>query len=440
MVVATTLRIAPQLQGSPMPPVSRRSTLVLAGGLAAPALANAQPAPSLTLNLACMNDPFATVLTRLAPRYQERTGIRVNVDILSYPELLSRITADFVGRTRNYDLCTMDIVWAGQFAEAGHSMELSSWIQRDRAEIGLDDIYEAALLGIGNFRGRQIAYPFAAYVNVLAFRRDLYERAGLRPPETMAELIANAERLTDAPNNLFGWAANGRRGPPVAQDWMTYNAQIGGSILGPDNRPAIASAANVRSLTVYRDLFRRAAPPGAVNYDWAARHEAYRQGLVAQHQIWSISIPSYENPEISRVVGRTSIMLAPTAEGMPKRYGIGGWGLAINNAIEDRRKEAGWGFIKWATSAETQRAFLDAGVGVFTRKSVLNAPDLRQRFPFFAVADQSLANGDADFRPRIPQYPQIQDLLGTAVNAVLVGTADPQRSLEDAQGRALRLF
>jgi multiple sugar transport system substrate-binding protein len=177
-----------------------------------------------------------------------------------------------------------------------------------------------------------------------------------------------------------------------------------------------------------------------VNYDWAARHEAFSQGMVVQHQIWSISIPTYENPEISRVVGRSGIMLAPTAEGMPKRYGIGGWGLAINAAVDERRRDAAWGCVKWASSAEMQRAFLDAGIGVFTRKSVLNDPALRQHFPFFAVADQSLTNGDADFRPRIPRYPQIQDLLGTAVNAVLVGTADPQRSLDDAQARALRLF
>jgi multiple sugar transport system substrate-binding protein len=244
--------------------ITRRAAMAapvaLAAGLAAPRVTLAQPAPSMTLTMACMNDPYATVLARLAPRYQERTGVRVNVDILSYRELLSRITADFVGRTRNYDLCTMDIVWAGQFAGAGHTVELSPLIERDRAEIAPDDIYEAALQGIGNFRGRQIAFPFAAYVNVLAYRRDVYDRAGIRPPETMAELVANAERLTGPPGNLYGWAANGRRGPPVAQDWMTYNAQVGGSILGADNRPAINSAPNVRSLTVYRDLFRKAAP------------------------------------------------------------------------------------------------------------------------------------------------------------------------------------
>ena len=49
-------------------------------------------------------------------------------------------------------------------------------------------------------------------------------------------------------------------------------------------------------------------------------------------------------------------------------------------------------------------------------------------------------NGDGDYRPRIPQYPQIQDILGDAVNAVLVGNVEPQKALDEAQAKAARLF
>ena len=52
----------------------------------------------------------------------------------------------------------------------------------------------------------------------------------------------------------------------------------------------------------------------------------------------------------------------------------------------------------------------------------------------------SFEHGDGDYRPRIPQYPQIQDLLGSAVNAVLVGQADPKTALDDTQGKAEALF
>ena len=40
----------------------------------------------------------------IAPKFKEETGVTVKVDILSYPELLTKVTADFIGHTKGYDL------------------------------------------------------------------------------------------------------------------------------------------------------------------------------------------------------------------------------------------------------------------------------------------------------------------------------------------------
>ena len=112
------------------------AALMLVAG-AGGAAAQGQRFEGVSLNLASQNDQFAGVLVKLVPRAKEDLGLDVRVDILSYPELLTKITADFVGNTQGYDLVTMDIVWAGQFAEAGHSVDLKPLIERDRAELDL---------------------------------------------------------------------------------------------------------------------------------------------------------------------------------------------------------------------------------------------------------------------------------------------------------------
>src|SRR5476649_2421074 len=61
----------------------------------APARAADKPYDGVTLTLASQNDQFATVLADIAPQFKEATGITVKVDILSYPELLTKTTADF---------------------------------------------------------------------------------------------------------------------------------------------------------------------------------------------------------------------------------------------------------------------------------------------------------------------------------------------------------
>ena len=131
---------------------------------------------------------------------------------------------------------------------------------------------------------------------------------------------------------------------------MQYNAQMGGSILGADGKPALNSDANVKSLTIYKELFDKAAPPGAADYDWGGREESFRQGLVANMQTWSIGAAGYNDPAQSKVVGNAGIILAPPGEGLPKKYGVGGWGLAINADIDAKKQEAAWAFIKWITS------------------------------------------------------------------------------------------
>lgn len=412
----------------------------LMAGVAGPALAQGQRFDGVTLSLASMNDQFSGPLMQLAERAKADLGVEVKVDVLSYPELLTKITADFVGDTKSYDLVTMDIVWAGQFAEAGYSVALDEWIARDKAELALDDIYSILMTSLGQYEGRQVAYPFAGYANVLAYRTDLYEAAGLQAPTTIEDLVAAAEKLTDRDQGIYGFVANGQKGPAVAQDWMQYNAQQGGSIIGTDGKPALNSVANIDSMTVYEKLFAETAPPGAVEFDWGGREESFRQGIVANMQTWSVGAAGYSDPAMSKVVGKVAIVPAPVQAGMEPTFGVGGWGLAINADIDTAQQEAAWAYIKWLTGPSVQKELNMAGASSYLRRSTLADKDLLARYPYLPVIAKSFESGNGEYRPRIPQYPEIQDILGTAVNAVLVGDEDPKAALDRAQEEALKLF
>jgi multiple sugar transport system substrate-binding protein len=406
----------------------------------APARAAEKPYDGMTLTLASQNDQFGTVMADLAPKFKDETGITVKVDIMSYPELLTKTTADFVGHTKGYDLVTMDNVWSGQFAESGYTVDLTDWIKRDAAEIKPKDIYPVLMQSLGGYKGKQVAFPFAGYDNVLAYRTDLFKAAGLKAPQTMEEMVADAIKLTDPAKKQYGFVANGQKGPAVAQDWMQYNAEMGGSIMGKDGKPALNSAANIKSLTVYKELFDKAAPPGAADYDWGGREEAFRQGIAAQMQTWSVGAANYGNPDQSKVVGKFDITVSPPGKGLPKKYGVGGWGMAINADIDPKRKEAAWLWIKWLTSPAIHKDFNLRGAGSYLRISETHDAEIKAKFPFVTVIDEVFAHGDGEYRPRIPQYPQIQDLLGTAVNAVLIGNTHPKKALDGAQAEAQKLF
>ncbi|MFW8643385.1 ABC transporter substrate-binding protein [Rhizobium beringeri] len=424
----------------PMPRTTRLLSIALMTLMTSTAFAHAKPLDGVTLTLASQNDPFAGVLTKLAAQFKEDTGAELKVEVMDYGTLLTKTTADFVGDTKGYDLVTMDIVWAGAYAENGYSVDLTDWVKRDAAELDLDDIYPVILESLGQYNGHYVAFPFAAYANVLAYRKDLFEAAGLAVPKTVEELVSDAKKLTDPSKKQYGFVANGQKGPAVAQDWMQYNNQMGGSILGKDGLPALNSPENVESLAVYKQLFVETAPPGAIEYDWGGREESFRQGAAAMMRTWSVGAPGYSDPASSNVVGKVGIAVAPVANGVSPQYGVGGWGMAINADIDAKQKEAAWTFIKWLTSKKIHKEFNLEGAGSFMRKSQMTDPDLTAKFDFLPVVAKTYENGNGDYRPRIPEYPEIQDILGAAVNSVLAGAAEPKAALDEAQAEAKKLF
>jgi ABC-type glycerol-3-phosphate transport system substrate-binding protein len=82
---------------------------------------------------------------------------------------------------------------------------------RDEAELQLDDILPVAWT-LGEWQGAHPAYPLAGYANVLNYRKDLLEQAGIAPPATQEELLAAAQALTDADAGAVWNCAAGRQG------------------------------------------------------------------------------------------------------------------------------------------------------------------------------------------------------------------------------------
>lgn len=400
----------------------------------APAEEPVAPAPEgnkfegVELTMAAMTDQYVAALRVLAPRFTEETGIVIILDELGYTDLYQKLTADFVGKTAQYDLMTVDIVWSGEYAANLYTLPLDDFMARDKAELNLDDIMPVAWT-LGEYQGKHWAYPMAGYANVLNYRKDILEAAGIKPPTTQEELLAAAKELTKG--DLYGIALLGAKGSAVAQDYMAFVQQHGGSILDANGKVALNTPDNVAVLEYFGELFSY-APPGSIDYWWDQRETAFRTGIVAMMEGWSIARAGYENSEISSVVGKVDVVAAPVAEGMEPKYGFGGWGIGINASSSELEQEAAWEFIKWLTSEEIQKDWVKND-GAPIRRSTLTDPELVAMYPWFPLMLESFEKGDGDYRPRIPEYSIIQDALGTYVNAFLVGQETAESALQKAQ-------
>ncbi|HQY92087.1 extracellular solute-binding protein [Caldilinea sp.] len=383
-----------------------------------------------SLVLGSMTDQYVAAFRVLVPKFEEASGAKVTLDELGYVDLYQKLIADFVGHTGNYDLMTVDIVWSGEFGQNLYTLPLDDFMARDEAELQLDDILPVAWT-LGEWQGTHVAYPLAGYANVLNYRKDLLEQAGIQPPTTQEELTAAAQALTNADAGVYGIALLGAKGPAVAQDYMAWVQQYGGRLLDDEGNPTLNTPENVEILQHFGDLFSY-APAGAMDYWWDQRETAFRSGNVALMEGWSIARAGYENPDISSVAGNVDLTVAPVKAGMEPQFGFGGWGIGINADSTPEQQECAWQFIKWVTSPEIQKEWL-RNDGAPIRRSTMTDPEIVAEYPWMPILLESFEKGDGDYRPRIPQYSIIQDALGTHVNAFLVGQETAEQALEAAQ-------
>jgi multiple sugar transport system substrate-binding protein len=95
-----------------------------------------------------------------------------------------------------------------------------------------------------------------------------------------------------------------------------------------------------------------------------------------------------------------------------------------------------WAFVQWLDSAQTHLKFAIATGDLPLRQSETQLPgykDFLKRYPANQVFVDNLSKNATKSRPNIPAYPKISQVLGLAVQSVLLGKAQPQAALDDAR-------
>jgi multiple sugar transport system substrate-binding protein len=294
--------------------------------------------------------------------------------------------------------------------------------------------------------GKPYGIPYDGEVTVQVYRKDLYDAKGLKPAETLDQLLANAKALTDPANRMHGLALRGFAG--AGQNMYIYPSilrSFGGSWFNGGNL-VVNSPQAVAALDWYVNAMTLYAPPAARNWNWPDIADAFSQGTVACYIDAHSSAAVINNPEKSKVVGKIGYARWPKGPNGKRVTSIWNWGFPINAALSDKQKRATWLFISWATSAETQArtSWKFAGAGKrsgLNRASLWRAPEFAQAMQgagdnFISAALESLEQDtDVDWRPRIPQWPAVGEAMATSIQAALVGQKKPKEALDEAQAR-----
>ena len=106
----------------------------------------------------------------------------------------------------------------------------------DKAWFRHEDIFEAWRKA-DMVDGRTYGIPYDGEMTVQIYRKDLYDAKGLKPAETLDDLVSNAKALHDPANRMWGFCLRGM--PGAGQNMYIYPSILGaygGKWFDPDGR------------------------------------------------------------------------------------------------------------------------------------------------------------------------------------------------------------
>jgi multiple sugar transport system substrate-binding protein len=414
-------------------PLGRRQLLAAGAALGLPGAAGAsvtatpglragKPFAGTELKVLCVvATQFRAHEARLAA-FTEQTGITARYTFVPFVNMREALTAEMVGGGGDYDLVIAMDQWVASLAN------LLDPIDARVREKGIPlDRWPAAHLRQGQVGGNLLGLPSRGHVQLLFYRRDLFERHNLAVPATWEALVETAQAIQAR--------EPGRNNGQNLMVWYNFLWGRGGTLFDDRGQPAFTSQAALQSVQDYVDLLRRhrVTPAGAVTFTEQDAVNSMGQGNSAMLPVWWWVRATLLNPQASRLTApQLGFAPMPSYAGRPRTTFTNTWVWGITR--RSRRKDAAMELLTWIANPALEREVLldpreSDVVAVMSPNLVDAAVNERfggmHRFAAEGLRDtQSITFG--------PEWPQVSEALETAMNEAASGS----RSVADAFNNA----
>lgn len=350
-----------------------------------------------TLRLLMNKHPYTDALKANQAAFEQETGIKLAIDEFPESNYFDKVTLELQSRQGNYDAFMLGAYMVWQYGPPGYLEDLKPWIDNDaatHAEFDPDDFYpnlfqagqwdftNGSELGTG---GKQWMLPWGFETNTIAYRKDVFDKLGVRPAETFDELIELAATLKQrAPGagfpGMYGIAVRGsREWATIHPGFMTMYSRLGlkdFDVEGGKLVPRMNTPEAVEFTEQWARMVREAGPAGWTSYTWYQTSADLGAGKAAM--LFDADIAAYFQSEGTPAAGKLAMYPGPKGPDGSLDTNMWIWSLAMN--ASSKQKPAAWHFLQWATSkqhlqvAAAKQQHIDA-----VRKSVAESAEYKDR-------------------------------------------------------------
>jgi len=224
--------------------------------------------------------------------------------------------------------------------------------------------------------------------------------------------------------------SRGATGHQVTAAWLFHLAPLGGKIFDDQWNPVVNSPEAVEAAEVLREI-AKTGPVGIPAFGFGEAAASFLQGESAMYLDTLKIAAMVRDPAQSKVDGKVGYATHPVGS----RCGSETGGFAMGIPANSQNKEAAFLFLQYMTNKAGDQRMVELG-GDPVRMSTLAAN--ADKFEDFPVVLEQLPCADADWRPLIPEWNELNiDVLGQALTEVIT-TDKPIQPIMDAANEKAR--
>lgn len=404
------------------------SGLGFAGGQKESAAATGGPQPAKITFWFPSENPANDAYYSGAARDFMAKNPNIQIDVTPIPsnagDIETKLNAALLSNTFP-DVFLAYLVFIGTRGSRGDFAELDSYINNWSEK---SDIYPSSL-EMGKYKGHYVGLGFAPAPDILTYRKDYFQEAGIdpnKPPTTWEQLADYAVRLTkrDSDGNVIRAGFDMPAISPALVFVEPFFRQNGSQVIDEVNQvPAFADQASIDALQYLVNLYKKNV---SIPYNFQKSDTVpFMSGKSAMSYISPSQIASLiqADPTVADKLGYAPVM------GRKKKVDFSGYRLFTIGA-KSKEKDASWKFIEFLMSSDqVWKRYTDLKIPV-----VLNS--LKDKFvqdnpKFNSILVDYVQHGKG--KAVVPWTSLANKYMALAYEEAITGKKSPANALQDAQ-------
>ncbi|HEX7746367.1 MAG TPA: sugar ABC transporter substrate-binding protein [Micromonosporaceae bacterium] len=366
------------------------------------------------------NHVWTENIKKALPEFEKATGLKVELTQLGEDQLSDQYNVKLNAGSGDIDVMMYRPLQEGKlFAKNKYLADLSDKVKSNK-DWDFSD-FQGGPVEATSYKDKVVGVPIITEQEVLYYRKDLLQKAGLTaPPKTLDELKAAAAKIKATDPGVAGFVARTGKVPAVTQ-FSSFLYSFGGDFVDDSGKATVNSDAAKQAYAFYGGLIRDSGPRNvSTDMSWPDAMAIFTQGKAAFYTEANSLYKNATDPAKSKVSDKVGFAPFPAGPAGSKPYNIPSWALGINDASKNQSNA--WKFVEWATSKEQTLAQQKAGVPG-ARTSVWSNPEGTATYPkdLVEAIGISTKNGVAHDRPLVVKVAQAREIVGQPIVDVISG-------------------